>query len=356
MKCKWPLNHLSISSTGVYRPCCAWEEGKDQPNVKDHNLQEYLESDFYKKLITNMKAGRYGSGCMECIEDEKSGVNGMLYNGDRRYPDKTEFSLWDMEIKFGNICNAGCIMCSPYNSSLIEQENKLNPEMLSFRRNFTSPNENWFEDKDKFREIAILASKGNKIRFTGGEPTVRGLLDDFLSIVVEHNTDLIIQITSNGSSFSKKLQDSLIRFKDVRINLSIDGYGKANDFIRWPIKWDKLEKNIDAMLSYNNIKCNIETSLQAASLDSLPELINWCEQKGIHWNANSVYAPEYLQPFLARQEIIDNVRKLENEKINKLLEYNSSKYDKNKLRNKMISYYDILSKVRKINWKECFDV
>ena len=47
---------------------------------------------------------------------------------------------------------------------------------------------------------------------------------------------------------------------------------------------------------------------------------------------------------------------LGNKKVNKLLVYNSGKQKKEILRSKMIRYYDTLSKVRGIDWKECFDV
>jgi len=356
MKCKWPLNHLSISSTGVYRPCCAWQESEGQPLVATNTLQDYLNSNFYKDIINDLSNGRFAKGCEECVLDEQAGVDGMVHSGNFRYPDKTEFSVYDMEIKFGNICNAGCIMCSAYNSSLIEEENKKNSELLKYRRNFTSPTGNWFEDPEKFEEIAILASQCKKIRFTGGEPTVRGLVDDFLAIVAKHSTKPLIQLTSNGSSFGGKLQECLQQFDKVNMNLSIDGFDKANDFIRWPIKWKKLTKNIDKMQSYKNIHCNVETSLQAGSLHKLDKLVEFCNERNLDWNPCSVYSPEYLQPFLANEEIIEKAMSLGNKKVNKLLVYNSGKQKKEILRSKMIRYYDTLSKVRGIDWKECFDV
>ena len=133
MKCKWPSNHVSISSTGKYRPCCAWEEQDDQVDIATNSIDDYLNSKFYKNLMADMKADKFAVGCTECILDEKAGIEGMVQTGESRYPDQEEFNLNDMEIKFGNVCNAGCIMCSAYNSSLLDAENKSNPQLEQFR-------------------------------------------------------------------------------------------------------------------------------------------------------------------------------------------------------------------------------
>ena len=110
------------------------------------------------------------------------------------------------------------------------------------------------------------------------------------------------------------------------------------------------------MQSYKNIHCNVETSLQAGSLHKLDKLVEFCNERNLDWNPCSVYSPEYLQPFLANEEIIEKAMSLGNKKVNKLLVYNSGKQKKEILRSKMIRYYDTLSKVRGIDWKECFDV
>jgi organic radical activating enzyme len=354
IKCKWPLNHISVSSTGRYRPCCAWEEQPNQITVKDNSIEDYLGSDFYVKMMEDFRNGNYASGCAECIDDEKSGIKGLKDVGWVRYNNRSNFELHDMEIKFGNLCNAGCIMCSSYNSSLIQQEQDKYPELMSFKKHNDIPDQQWYQDPDKFSEIVQVASGAKNIRFTGGEPTVQGLLTKFLEQLSELNTDITIQITSNGSSYSNKLHDVLTKFKKVNINVSIDAYGKANDFIRWPIVWDKLQQNIDIIRQHHDV--NVEISLQAAGVDSLPELIEWCENRSLWWNVNSVYEPIYLQPFLAAEEIKDRARAIGDTKINALLDYSSTEQDKDQLRQKMLDYFDTLSSIRGIDWKEHLNV
>jgi molybdenum cofactor biosynthesis enzyme MoaA len=353
-KCKWPLNHISVSSTGLYRPCCAWEEQPNQITVRDNSIADYLGSDFYIEMVEQFRNDKYAAGCAECMDDEKSGIHGLRNVGQTRYPDQDNFKLHDMEIKFGNLCNAGCIMCSSYNSSLIQQEQSKHPELMKFKSHNEIPLTQWYEDPDKFNEIVQTASSASKVRFTGGEPTIQGLLTKFLTQLSKLNTDVDIQITSNGSSYSNKLHDVLKKFKKVNINVSIDGYGAANDFIRWPIAWDKLEQNVDVMRQHHNV--NIEISLQSAGVDSLPQLIEWCESKSLPWNVNSVYEPTYLQPYLAADHIKEKAIKIGDKKINTLLNYSSTNQDRDQLRKQMLSYFDTLSNIRGINWKDKLNV
>ena len=51
MKCKWPSNHVSISSTGKYRPCCAWAEQNDQVDIATNSIDTILNNDEIKKFF-----------------------------------------------------------------------------------------------------------------------------------------------------------------------------------------------------------------------------------------------------------------------------------------------------------------
>lgn len=356
MKCKWPLNHISISTTGKIRPCCAWREQPDQPNFAHSSIEEYSNSEFFKNLISDMKSGNFGMGCGDCIEDEKLGHQGMLYYGNRKYTQTETFLPQDAEIKFGNLCNAGCIMCSGYNSSLLESENKKYSELSNFRSFNAHERTAWYEDEEKFNDLAKTASKLEKIRFTGGEPTVRGLLTKFLREVARHNTDIKIQITTNGNSIGQDLINILKEFKHAEFNISVDGYGEANDFIRWPVKWSNINRSIDLIKTLPDYSIIAETSLQVCSLSSLEDLIQWAADKEIRWNFNTVYAPEHLQPCIASDQIKDKVMNIPGLDIEKYLRFNSTTHDIQDLREKCVRYLDTLDQIRGTNWRNVISI
>jgi MoaA/NifB/PqqE/SkfB family radical SAM enzyme len=356
MKCKWPLNHVSISTTGKIRPCCGWQEQDDQPNYSDTTLTEYAESEFLTTLVSKLKQGEFGSGCQECQMDQELGHKGIMFNGHRRYHQTEKFSPVDAEIKFGNLCNAGCIMCSEYNSSLLEQENRQHPELSKFRSIQQRSFNNWYDDPEKFSQLAKDVSGYQKIRFTGGEPTVRGLLTNFLIEVARHNTDIKIQITTNGGKITEKLMNVLQQFRETEFNISIDGYAEANDFIRWPIRWQSINHSVDQIKTLPNNKIVVETSLQVCSLDRLAELIGWCEQRELRWNYNAVYGPDYLQPCIASDRVKEKVSRIPGLDIRRYLEYNSQDEDVNLLRTKCVDYLDTLDRVRGTDWRSVIEI
>lgn len=356
MKCKWPLNHVSISTTGKIRPCCAWREQPDQPDYADTNLAEYTQTDFFKNLIADMKENKFGAGCGDCVEDERLGHRGLIYYGNRRYQQTETFKPQDAEIKFGNLCNAGCIMCSEYNSSLLESENKKYPQLSNFRAKHPFERTAWYEDPDKFNELAKSVSSLEKIRFTGGEPTVRGLLTKFLNEVAKYNTDIKIQITTNGNSVGQELIDTLQQFRFTEFNISVDGYAAANDFIRWPVKWRNINRSIDLIKTLTDYSIIAETSLQVCSLSSLQDLIQWTSDKEIRWNFNTVYAPVYLQPCIASDQIKDKVMNIPGLDIEKYLHFNSGQTDLQTLREKCIRYLDTLDQIRGTDWRSIISI
>lgn len=357
MKCKWPLNHISISSTGKMRPCCAWQEQSDQPDFSNTTFKEYTESDFFKKLVDDLRNDKFGVGCSDCVKDEQLGRGGMIANGERRYSQTEKFSPVDTEIKFGNLCNAGCIMCSSYNSSLIETENQKNSELLDGFRNLKTRNHiAWWEDPEKFRELAREVSSYRQIRFTGGEPTVRGLLTKFLTEVAKNNTDIRIQISTNGGKIGDRLLSVLSQFKEISIQLSIDGYAEANDFIRWPITWESINHSVDQLKKLDNTRIRVETSLQVCTLESLPELISWCQRRELGWDFSPVYTPEFLQPCVASDDIKNKVLQIPDLNIGNYLEFNSSEKNTDELRDQCIKYLDTLDQIRGTDWKSVIKI
>jgi hypothetical protein len=84
--------------------------------------------------------------------------------------------------------------------------------------------------------------------------------------------------------------------------------------------------------------------------------VQWCEDKSLLWNVNSVYEPIYLQPYLASDNIKEKAMNIGDEKINILLNYSSTNQDRDQLREKMINYFDTLSSIRGINWKDSLNV
>ena len=298
MKCGWVNQHVSIDSTGVFRPCCNWRITYDEQKVD--SIEEYLVGNFRKKISSDLDNNKWPEGCEDCKLDEELGNESLRLGAENRYSDPL---YTDAEVKFGNLCNLACAMCSPYNSSLIEKEYlKLKNKHKLFDRGYFENKNAWYEDNDKLKQIARELSTRNQIRFTGGEPTVNNYLIDFLTEVRKYNTDITIRLTTNGNNWPKKLHELLKEFKTI-ISVSIDAYGDKNEYIRWPSKWNKIENNIDSMLSLPNVEVECGTTIASYNVHLMEELSKWVLEKGLYHTIDPVWTPAILKPCNTTQEI-----------------------------------------------------
>jgi len=88
------------------------------------------------------------------------------------------------------------------------------------------PKENLLSFEELFMFIKVAIDEGvNKIRITGGEPTLRADLDSFIKMISDYKSDIDLAMTSNGyllNEYAHKLKDAGLK----RINISLDSLKK----------------------------------------------------------------------------------------------------------------------------------
>ena len=84
------------------------------------------------------------------------------------------------------------------------------------------PKENLLSFEEMFAFIKVCIDRGvNKIRITGGEPTVREGIERFVGMIYDYKNDIDLAMTSNGlllKKFAPKLKEAGLK----RINISLD--------------------------------------------------------------------------------------------------------------------------------------
>ena len=200
-----------------------------------------------------------------------------------------------MEINFGNLCNLKCRMCNPENSSLLYQEQK---ELLSKKRNIKSlakediskyKNEffNWNgtskETLNVWDTIYKWSPKVKALHFKGGEPMLNKQtweLIDFFQLKGYSKTVSLV-FNTNCTYIPKKLLNTFDNFAHVNINCSIDGIKDIQEYIRYPSKWNIIEKNIIKMLKLKNenknIKVNVNYTIQVYNILYLTQFLKWVD-------------------------------------------------------------------------------
>jgi MoaA/NifB/PqqE/SkfB family radical SAM enzyme len=125
---------------------------------------------------------------------------------------------------------------------------------------------------------------------------------------------LTLHYTTNATIFPDNSWLELWKqFKEVEIQLSIDGIGQRFEYIRYPASWEIVSTNALKYLEIQNIKLSISTTVSAYNIAYLDELFSWAKQNGLPKPyLGRVHNPSHLRPTVwkdnAKQFIIDKLR------------------------------------------------
>lgn len=233
--CIAPWVSLNTTPTGT-APCCSWN---DAYNDFDVYRDEYVEN--VKLKMLNHDFEFLSKSCRRCIEREKIGEVSDRQNFQRYIETgilKNETDIGFMDLRFSNKCNYKCIMCNGWaSSSIAKEENLVVPE--------------FYPNSDKFLKLDF-----NNLRYLkilGGEPTIQSQAFDLLNMLVEKYdaSKIIFSYTTNCSTASKKWFDLCNKFKQVYCEMSIEGTGIVNDYIRSGSKWSKVHNNVCKIVEHS---------------------------------------------------------------------------------------------------------
>ena len=314
--CSLPFSHLYITTDGSVQPCCRFiftnEEGIDTewpkrgaPKVAEFKtLNDVLKDNPRHKIIQDkMLAGEKVEGCRSCyIEEEKTGSS-MRTSENEQWGEfnRDTISTKSIEITFGNYCNLACrICCSELSTSWLEDEKKLVKDYP-----FLPVTERKNADKDWNTEDF---STVKQIKITGGEPLLHPDFTKFLDMLISTNRtdDINLMIYTNSSTIPKShLIERLSKFKNVKLYLSIDGFGKVQEYIRHKSNWDITEKTYEAWLNaeleYPNIVVCFSPTISLFNIMYVEELIDW-------WIETRMRIHGEVKPHAVTYNIMNNPR------------------------------------------------
>ena len=346
--CPLPWMHLSTRSDGVGRLCCKAHNFPLKNNKgqlvswkRSHDVHSYFNSETYKKIRLQMLRGEWPSHCISCFDQEKNGGHSQRQAALNEYGtykkiidflienthsdgsiDHFRFLYLDMTL--GNQCNLKCRMCHPWSSYLIGQDWKQMGKVFGEEEVKKLLQDKWYSSPGFFRFIRSALPFASAINTTGGEPFLIKEHLQILEMVVEegHADHILLRYNTNYTV----IPDALVRFwkffKRVEINCSVEAFGKLNDYIRYPSKWRKLEKNmyyLDDLAFHNpHIKIYIHTTLQVYNVLRIPEFLDWLRQV----NFKAVYRVPHLDLVQDPKWLYPGVypKSFRNEIANKILE------------------------------------
>jgi MoaA/NifB/PqqE/SkfB family radical SAM enzyme len=325
---------VTTDPDGSLRPCCISTDKvtKDDGslfNIGVDKLEDIYNSNFYKDLRQKMLQGENIPGCETCYNNEKYGresrrlINNSVF-ANSEYTDATaEIKIQYLDMRLGNQCNLKCRMCSPMNSSMIEEELKQNPDPVLDRFYLKSEIsvEDWFETETFDNNINPHLSNIVTFYMTGGEPTLIKKNYDIMQRLIDsgQHEKLTLIINTNMTNTNPKFYALLKQFKKVIIQMSVDAVGDLAYYIRYPSDFNTVDKTITDLLALgDHIIMHATPAVQMLNLNKLVDLFEYFEahnrkqgRTAIDIRPIFVQSPSHLDiKYLPKQYKIDCFRKI----------------------------------------------
>lgn len=329
--------HSFVNSNGNYQVCCTSEEyhvGIPDAqgaffNIKNRpSHEEVMNSAFFSNIRKDMLSGKWNEVCTRCFVTEDNGgvsrreIENKKYSGlietlkKETNPDGSlkHLKFKSIDYRLGNFCNLECRMCGPHSSSRwLKDWNDVKPqdEQISSSYRILLENYDWIEKDSLIDEFKEKLLHVEHLHFAGGEPLIAPQMTKMLKICVEMGVaqNITLSYNTNVTALPESVLELWKEFKAVRLLCSIDGFDKVNEYIRYPSKWEKIDKNL-TFLDENFNKYKIEEILLSCtvqiynvlSLESLYDYLKKFKNIVPALNLVNLHVPFYLKTTLLPPE------------------------------------------------------
>lgn len=319
--CIYPFTHLNVKANGHVTVC---NRCKPMGRIQEMGqIGDFWRGQKVSELRERLLRGEKPDECNACWSLENSGATsyrqealspGSLHQKWYGQIRENHYPVREIELRFGNLCNLKCRMCSPKFSSRWESELANNTELRRwieedaenkdiYQLERMVPKEELKSSNEKV--LKFLETSGHEVSYvmySGGEPllqrehylSLERLLDHAHGITLEYTTNL------NYLNFERyQVLDLWKKFKKIIIKISLDGDPLIYDYVRDGGNLKGVEENI------NQIKHHLDphqVALQGTCTTSiynvmrLPEIMDYFQRIGIYAHTSLVQEPDFLSP------------------------------------------------------------
>jgi sulfatase maturation enzyme AslB (radical SAM superfamily) len=212
-------------------------------------LKDWKTDSNYTKIRQDMLAGKMlPDHCEYCYNYERKGIESYRQFETKEWLSKLNISsIEDLhkidrpyyyEIRLSNKCNLMCRSCKPEHSHLIDQEYK------KFKIEYPNADMQTFKYSSLAHVDIDKLTPTTRVYLTGGEPTVMSEVLSFMEQCISlKQTDFDFTLGTNAAKLSSKFLKLSNHFTNMNFSVSLDGYGKINDYWRWGSSWNTVIEN-----------------------------------------------------------------------------------------------------------------
>ena len=271
--CAQPYTTLQYFFNDAVKPCC--------------NFSLPATTDYFtpiQELKQAIETGQTDDRCRLCYKCEDEGLISErirslnIWDVDRL---KTFITTHKIDSNFyvhctlSGLCNMACRSCNEGNSSLYA---KIWTGKDGSTATLSDNTHAWQSLLDNI--ITAVNTQDNVILVvSGGEGLVQ---PDFFKLIDwlianDLNKKITLQINTNGSVDKAELFLELTdKFKAVHLSISVDSVYENYYYVRWPVTWDKIHKNLNSFVHYAKTIPNFSFGLTPVfSINNIFYLSDW---------------------------------------------------------------------------------
>jgi len=323
--CALPFVHLNLLATGNASLCCLSndplvEDGRPL-TVRTHTLEQIWNSKALADIRAKMLKGDAVHNCRDCIKSEKKGFGShriektdLFLAKDDNSPNPLQIAASELstvmpkpyyfDLRFDNLCNLKCVICNGSSSSRIENDVvhsawTLEPAIVRTPNRFGT-DKDWLQSDEFIEELKAIGSDARYIQMAGGEPFMSRIGMSWVKDLCDTGSasSIVLKIYTNLTRLDEKIIDLLAHFKRVELTLSIDGVGSVYEWVRFPGKWDVVEKNatmLEAAMKtrLKNATVCVNATMSIFSALSITDVFEFAKRHGFDAHLNNANWPHY---------------------------------------------------------------
>jgi organic radical activating enzyme len=312
-----PFISIMLNTDTFIRFCCIAsgpeailrdKDGK-KLSVGTSSIEEAWNSPTMQQVRKDMMEGTPVSACSHCYKQEsidkksfrqmmtdewKNRLGSSFHNYVKEAIDnewKISLPPVYLDLRLGNLCNLKCRMCNPFNSSQIAKEHfELYEEDTGYKsvwadqfgQNPTHLKEESvvFDSNFLWNDIIGIIPSLKKVYMTGGEPTLIKNNFRFMEECINagYNDQIELFFNINCTNVTDKFLELISQFKSIKINCSLDGVEKVNDYIRSPSRWEKIDINFRKLAALPNVNLGVSPVIQVYNILDCHNILEYIDR------------------------------------------------------------------------------
>jgi len=384
--CSAPWVHVHSLPDGNIIPCCIWDYEDYQSDRKkfgninnSESMLAALNNAGFKELRKKFLNGEHVPGCVRCYDREKYNVTSSMRHWFNSYTIDTEqveqnilqtkddgtidnVNIRYVDIRFGNICNLKCRMCSHGLSSTWYEETGDLPDDLQWGGRSKTK----FVHTDCYDKLDPYLKDVKEIYFAGGEPFLYPEHLKILDRLVElGNTNCVLKYNTNLTTLKYKGRnfiDVWKNFPNVAVGASIDGMEDTVEYIRTNLVWKEFEENFNLVKTQApHVHISPSITIGILNIEKFADFEKYCLLNGWHgdraFSLNYIMDPKYMNiqylPIWYKQKMIKSLE----DHIDWLKEKNITGFHYSKivelisrLEDNTVSQFEIEEKIKRLKY------